>query len=220
VAVSLRSLIEAYREYRFQVLLAILVLYIVVSMLLEGSRYEALLRTTLVSFVLLAAMGCLRSRRKKSTLSLWLGVATLIGGWVTVDTGFPGLMILSTGFRIVFFLVVTGTLIFQVATSAEVSLRVIIGAIDGYLLLGMMGGGALSIVEIASPGSFNAAGSTLAHPDLLYYAFITMTTVGYGDISPVAPAARSVAVLLAVAGQLYIAVLMALLVGKYIGSKQ
>jgi voltage-gated potassium channel len=219
VAVSLRSLIEAYREYRFHILLAILVLYIVVSMLLEGSRYEALLRTTLVSFVLLAAMGCLRSRRKKSTLSLWLGVATLIGGWVTVDTGFPGLMIVSTGFRIVFFLVVTGTLIFQVATSAEVSLRVIVGAIDGYLLLGMMGGGALSIVEIASPGSFNAAGSTLAHPDLLYYAFITMTTVGYGDISPVAPAARSVAVLLAVAGQLYIAVLMALLVGKYIGSK-
>lgn len=219
MAVSLRSLFEAYREYRFHILLAILVLYIVVSMLLEGSRYEALLRTTLVSFVLLAAMGCLQSRRKKSTLSLWLGVATLIGGWVTVDTGFPGLMILSTGFRIVFFLVVTGTLIFQVATSAEVSLRVIVGAIDGYLLLGMMGGGALSIVEIAYPGSFNAAGSTLAHPDLLYYAFITMTTVGYGDISPVAPAARSVAVLLAVAGQLYIAVLMALLVGKYIGSK-
>jgi voltage-gated potassium channel len=217
---SLRSAIETYREYRFQVLLAILLLYIIVSMLLEGSRHAALLRTTLVSFVLLASMGCLRSRRKRRTLALWLGMATLIGGWVTVDTGLPGLLILSTGFRIVFFLVVAATLIYQVATSAEVTLGVIVGAIDGYLLLGMMGGGALSIVEIASPGSFSAVGSSLEHPDLLYYAFITMTTVGYGDISPVAPAARSVAVLLAVAGQLYIAVLMALLVGKYIGSKQ
>jgi hypothetical protein len=173
----------------------------------------------LVSLVLLAAMGCVRFKRGGTSLSRWFGLATLISGWISINSGLPALQILSSGFRIIFFLIVAAALIYQDATSAEVSLGIIIGAMDGYLLLGMMGAGAFSIAEISSPGSFTSAGSQLAHPDLLYFAYITMATVGYGDISHVAPMARSLAVLLAVAGQLYIAVLMALLVSKYVGSK-
>ena len=50
----------------------------------------------------------------------------------------------------------------------------------------------------------------------IYYAFITMTTTGYGDIVPLTPVARSLAVFISVTGQLYVAVVIALLVGKYI----
>jgi hypothetical protein len=211
---------ERYRAYSFHILLGILLPYIVVSINLAGTEHEVLIRTTLVSLVLLAAMGCIRFKRGGTSLSRWFGLATLISGWVSINSGLPVLQIVSTGFRIVFFLIMTVALIYQVARSTEVTLGIIIGAMDGYLLLGMMGAGAFSVVEMTSPGSFTSAGSHLAHPDLLYYAYITMATVGYGDISPVAPMARSLAVLLAVAGQLYIAVLMALLVSKYVGSKQ
>ena len=75
------------------------------------------------------------------------------------------------------------------------------------------------ITEIASPGSLKSPDPGLANSDLIYYAFITMTTVGYGDIVPVSPGARSLAVLVAVFGQLYIAILISLLVGKYLSTK-
>jgi len=214
----MRKLADLYAQNKFLVLLVLLLGYVVGSIILEGSDPKDEVRTTLVSLVLLAAMGCLKVKRFRPTIGIWLGVATFVAGWASVNTALPGLSIASLGFRITFFMVVATALIYQVATSAEVTLGIILGAIDGYLLLGMMGAGAFSIVEISAPGSFNGAGAGLTHPDLVYFSFITMATVGYGDISPVAPVARSLAVLLAVAGQFYIAVLMALLVGKYIGT--
>lgn len=210
---------ERYRKYSFYVLLAILLPYIVVSIHLVGVEQEPLIRTSMVSLALLAAMGCVRFKRVGTSASRWFGLATLISGWLSMSSDLPALQILSSGFRIVFFSIVAVALVYQLATSIEVTLGIIVGAIDGYLLLGIMGAGAFSIAEIAHPGSFTSAGSHLAHPDLLYFAYITMATVGYGDITPVAPLARTLAVLLAVAGQLYIAVLMALLVSKYVGSK-
>jgi lysylphosphatidylglycerol synthetase-like protein (DUF2156 family) len=97
------------------------------------------------------------------------------------------------------------------------------GAVCGYLLLGIIWGLLYSAVETAAPGSFRApappsadgAGAS-APPDrgtLSYYSFITLATVGYGDVTPVTPLARTLAWLEAVTGQFYLAVLVAGLVG-------
>jgi voltage-gated potassium channel len=71
------------------------------------------------------------------------------------------------------------------------------------------------------PGSFQAAGemadalklAETREPVLTYYSFVTMTTVGYGDITPLSPPARTLAWLEAMMGQFYIAVLVAFVVG-------
>ena len=105
-------------------------------------------------------------------------------------------------------------------TQGSVSLDSIFGAICAYLLLGMAWGRLFGI-EVLQPGSFQATGkmadalkSTEARgPVLDYYSFVTMTTVGYGDITPVSPPARTLAWLEAMMGQFYIAVLVAALVG-------
>ncbi len=97
----------------------------------------------------------------------------------------------------------------------------IFGAICAYLLLGMAWGSLYSVIEVMQPGSFQATGKmadalTSAEargPVLVYYSFVTMTTVGYGDITPVSPPARTLAWLEAMTGQFYIAVLVAGLVG-------
>ncbi len=87
------------------------------------------------------------------------------------------------------------------------------GGIAGYLLLGLVWAQAYALVEILHPGSFSGAISAEAgHRGFAYFSFVTLTTVGYGDILPVHPAARSLAMLEAVTGPLYVAILLARLV--------
>ena len=75
---------------------------------------------------------------------------------------------------------------------------------------------------MAIPDSFNGLSSTnigTQLPELVYYSFVTITTLGYGDLTPVKPLARTVAFLEGFVGQFYVAVLVAWLVGMYLSSK-
>jgi len=97
----------------------------------------------------------------------------------------------------------------------------IFGALVGYLLLGIIWSILYSAVEMAFPGSFRVSASegmevTVAAPgrgDLSYFSFITLATVGYGDVTPTTPLARTLAWIEAIVGQFYLAVLVAGLVG-------
>lgn len=214
--VNRRTLRALVTRHRFSILLTVLLLYVLAAPFIEDSTHGMLLHATLISMVLLAAIGCLDSRKLGFATSRWFGVLTLVSGWVTVASDVPPLVVLSAAFRIVFFAVVTTALIGQIAATPRVTLGTIVGAISGYLLLGIIGTAGFVIVEAAGSGSLRADPMPLTPSAYLYYAFITMATVGYGDIVPVAPAARSLAILLAIAGQLYIAVLIAIIVGKYL----
>jgi hypothetical protein len=80
-----------------------------------------------------------------------------------------------------------------------------------------------TLVESMSPGAFTGFSPSEDRSwdsEWLYFSFVTMTTLGYGDILPVSAIARGLAYLQAVAGQFYIAVLVAGLVGAYIGERQ
>lgn len=95
----------------------------------------------------------------------------------------------------------------------------IFGAICVYLLLGLLLGLTNMLIYRFVPGSFNgidASGAAMDGFTMIYYTFVTMTTLGYGDISPEGPLARAVAYLAAIAGQFYIAILVAMLVSQYI----
>ncbi len=88
-----------------------------------------------------------------------------------------------------------------------------------YLLLGLFLGLTNMLIYIYMPGSFNgidASEAATAGFTLIYYTFVTMTTLGYGDVTPTGPLARVVAYLAAIAGQFYIAILVAMLVSQYI----
>jgi hypothetical protein len=96
----------------------------------------------------------------------------------------------------------------------------VFGAVVLYLLLGVLWAVAYQLVERLSPGAFTGhtdAGDELA--EWAYFSFVTLTTVGYGDITPVALAARSLSILEALVGQLYPAVIIARLVSLQVGSK-
>lgn len=103
---------------------------------------------------------------------------------------------------------------------ATVSVNHITGAICIYMLFGVIWAILYQIVESLSPGSFKGLDAYEGGQPLIYYSFVTLTTLGYGDISPLKPAARALAYLQAVFGQVYLAVLVAGLVGMRISSLQ
>ncbi len=103
----------------------------------------------------------------------------------------------------------------------RVSGDAIFGAVCGYLLLGIIWSLLYGAAETASPGSFvtappkgeDVAAVRLHRDDLSYFSFITLATVGYGDVTPTTPLARMLAWTEAITGQFYLAILVAGLVG-------
>jgi hypothetical protein len=109
----------------------------------------------------------------------------------------------------------------QVFSRGPVTVHRIQGAVAVYLLLGLAWASAYELLSLRHPDAFTgAAGSGEgAGENWLYFSFVTLTTMGYGDITPVHPAARSLATLEALVGQLYPAILLARLVSLEVQSK-
>jgi len=107
----------------------------------------------------------------------------------------------------------------QVLIGTDISLNRLVGAICVYLLLGVIWAVAYSLLDMLVPGSFHGMASTTDFAwsgDWLYFSFVTMTTLGYGDILALTPTARALAYMQAVFGQFYVAILVAGLVSAYI----
>jgi len=123
----------------------------------------------------------------------------------------------------VFLLMATFNTLRQVAVGNDISPNRIVGAICVYLLLGVMWSIAYTVLEFSQPGSFKGLTELVSpvwNPDLIYFSFVTITTLGYGDITPLTQTARTLSFLEAIVGQFYIAVLVAGLVSAYISTKQ
>ena len=112
----------------------------------------------------------------------------------------------------------------HIAKSKKVDATIIVNSINGYLLIGILGSALLAMAEILQKslyhldtGAINFAGGTArGFHDFLYFSFVTLTTLGYGDVTPVSAFAKSVTVIIAVTGQLYLTILIAMLVGKFL----
>ncbi len=104
----------------------------------------------------------------------------------------------------------------QVLLDDDVDLNRLTGAICVYLLFGFMFGLIHILTAWLLPGSYAGVGSPEAHSEgvkYMYYSFVTLTTLGYGDITPVRPLASAVAYIEAVIGVFYVAILVGALVG-------
>ena len=141
--------------------------------------------------------------------------------------GVPIPRALVFGFTTAFLALLTTVVVFTVVRGDIMSTDTLIGGICAYFLLGITWGTAYALVELLSPGSFAVASSLAAagnwgvptHPItplLEYYSFVTLTTVGYGDMSPLSEGARVLSVAEVLVGQLYLAVLIGRLVGSQI----
>ncbi len=120
----------------------------------------------------------------------------------------------------VFLFLITISLIVHVALSKDVNANIIFSAINGYLLLGIIGAISFIIFDSFEKDSLLNNVQNPELKDFLYFSFVTLSTLGYGDITPASDAGRVIALVLAISGQLYIAILIAMLVGKFLNNQQ
>ena len=121
---------------------------------------------------------------------------------------------------IVFYGFACWLIIKHLTRSQEVTADTIIGALSLYMLFGIIFMNGYVIAEYIEPGSFYVSGAQnptghFGPGDLLYFSYVTLTTLGYGDITPVLSIARSLAVLEATLGVMFMAVVIGRVVGIY-----
>ena len=205
-------------------------LFLLVSYpLFEDRKMGAITLDVLFSVILVSSTYAVSHQRKVLLVALALGVPTILSWWAVRLFASSGVDVAGLSLSVVFFVFVIAIILRSILLRDDVTVDVIFGAMSVYLLLGVTWTFIFAIVEITNPGSFSfgsfgpeAIGST-RHGELRffsYFSLVTLTTLGYGDITPVAPIARSLASLEAVVGQLYIAVLVARLVGIHTAQKR
>lgn len=112
-----------------------------------------------------------------------------------------------------FIIFIVGLVIKDLLARKHVDIYALAEAINGYLLLAIMFISLVAFCDLNIAGSYNTAGTNAM--ELVYYTMITLTTAGYGDITPQLPVSQSISMLIAVTGQFYVAIIVAILVGKY-----
>lgn len=161
-------------------------------------------------------------------LVVGLAIIALVTHWLRHVAAHEALLTAAYSSTILFLgLAASGTLS-RVLRQGRVTSHRIQGAIAVYLMLGLIWGFAYSLVELHHPGSFNLPGTAIDAAresdenmrDLVYFSFVTLTTLGYGDIAPKSPHARTLATLEALVGQLYLVILIARLVSLWAAEEQ
>jgi len=100
----------------------------------------------------------------------------------------------------------------------EVDVNTVLSAVSGYILIGLLFGILIFVVELISPGNFTNEFS-LTYFDSIYFSFVTMSTLGYGDISPVTQEGKSLVIITTLVGQFYMVIIVGIIVGKFISNK-
>jgi hypothetical protein len=185
---------------------------------IEELPNSKLIEAALLSVVLGAAVLAVGGRRA-TLIAACVLVAPVVGArWLHLFHLHDG----TYTFYIASFLVFIAFVGFQflrfILRSPRVNSEVLCAAVATYLLLGLLWASAYTLVARLVPGSFSgvAAGSQPLHGfDALYFSLITLTTVGYGYIAPLSGPARMLAMIEAVTGTMYMAMLVARLVSAY-----
>jgi voltage-gated potassium channel len=117
---------------------------------------------------------------------------------------------------VIMFFTLFHELLIQIFKSEKITLNVVLGAFSGYVMIGIIGFFVIYGLYLIQPGSYKISGEPIN--DLFYYSFITLSTIGYGDISPLTIPAKNIAVILGLVGQFYNAIVMAAIIGKFLQS--
>lgn len=158
-----------------------------------------------------------------TTKILWIRWASFLAAIIDFMVTFVNsyfdhfwLEIIDISFTLIVLLFLSGAVLVRVFHDGKVNFYRILGSVSAYILIGMVFGYLYYLCWLFDPGAFISNHplqvSADQHYDLTYFSFVTLFTVGYGDISPGIPAVRSLATLEGLIGQLYPVILIARLV--------
>lgn len=225
VTMNTKSTIQNYivaRRRRLSMieLLVSLLLLLIFSPFLMHALYGRVIEGVLLTTVLVMAVVVVGASRKSRVIIIVLAIPAVLGKWINHFR--PDLVpfsvsltagLLFTGFVIVHLLHFT-------LTARRVDTEVLCAAISNYLMIGLFWTFAYNLAAIFVPDSFAYSTGPIIDHSLLgftgyYFSFVTLSTIGYGDITPLSSVARMLAVLEAITGTFYMTILVARLVAIY-----
>jgi len=222
----MKSVLERLRFRRFSAvqLLIALGIFFTFAPFVEEIEGGELIVSILFSLVLLAGVLAVADRKRVLVIALVLAVPAVGGRWINhfrPDLVPPAVFLVGGLILIIF---VVAHLLRFILRAPSVTTEVLCASISAYLMLGLMWTMAYWLVDQLTPGgafSFNtnAGPRSINGFNGFYFSFITLSTVGYGDITPVSRIARWLAAMEAMTGLLYVAVLIARLVSLYSAPK-
>ncbi len=158
--------------------------------------------------------------KDESNYYFYIPAIMIVLTWLTEILHFPLLAEITGIISTFFFFIIIIFLVIRVARSKTVGMLEFLESINVYLLLGIAGSLLFRMVYTQNHDAYNPPGEILkSQADFIYYSFVTMTTLGYGDITPNVSLARSLSIFFSVSGQLYLTMIIAMLVGKYLSRK-
>lgn len=211
--------VQAVARGRFTYLLAFMFVSILMFPFLVESTYGPPVMQVLYAFMFISALHAVKEIPWVFRMGILLFVVALVSHWWMILALSPIAVVTATFCAIVFFFFIALSLLFHVFGHERVNSDTIAGAICVFLLIGIIWMLAYQAIHFFNPKAFNnivAEGfSPAAIVDLAYFSFVTLTTVGYGDITPISRPVRMFVVTEAILGQIYLTVLVARLVGLY-----
>jgi hypothetical protein len=214
-------------DHIYRNLIVALAILFVSSPILDYLFGSATIDSFLIAGFLLFALYEITRRRADVVIGLVLGIPAVAGGIAnaaTPDT--PMFNAVPTVLTALFLGFLVWRILKDVFAGTRMTSEQISGAVSAYLLIGLLFSSIYGFISLMDPGAFAYSDPLAAHlaadhrgqsfSVFTYFSFVTMSTLGYGDIAPVSGLARNFAWIQAVLGQLYLAITVATLVGIHI----
>ncbi len=182
----------------------------------QGKPFASLLLSLLYTLIAAAsALSVFRSRRLLVVVCS-LGLPCVVLNWVArlADLGLV-LNLMAAGLLVAFGFVLVAVLLQDILTTSTVTGNTLCRAVSGYMLIGISWAAMYQMLLLLDPGAILPLPSESSWSTCVYFSFITLTTLGFGDIAPVSPFARSLVIMEAVVGPMYLVILIARLVAAY-----
>ncbi|MGD9581684.1 MAG: potassium channel family protein [Vampirovibrionia bacterium] len=200
-------------KYTFLLFSLILMIFL---MPVSDASGESLISTIVMSVILIGSIYSIIQNKKFLYTSIVLVVASLVINWL--QELWPHNSILHWMFLIqpIFLLYVTVLIVINMIKAENITADIILGSMCGYLLVGVTWGLFFEFLIIIEPNSFSIPIEYITDSDLYYLSFTTISTLGYGDITPKSSLAKAFCVLEAIIGLFYVSTLVARLVALQI----
>jgi voltage-gated potassium channel len=209
-------------RWRHLTLLVLLLVILIVTPILAPLRHGLLVLNVIGATVLVAGSYAISDRRHLFTIGIVLSVVSLIGNWFLVTFPSHWLIVAAHSCVIVLLGFFAVTILAYVVGSGRVTSDKIFAAICAYLLIGYAWAFGYALLNEFQPHAFAAVTDVSPNDyvgrvvQMRYFSFVTLTTVGYGDIVPRSSGAQTMAILEAIVGQFYLVALIGRLVGLHI----
>ena len=203
----------------FEYLFLALILSVLIKPFFKGFIGIQILTNLLLTIIYLAAILTVSNTPKILKLSIALAVPPILFTWLSYFVPGKVINIISLVFSLLFFIYTIFLMLLYLVRQKRVTRSVIMCAMSTYFLMAIMWATAFLLLESVLPGSFQNINIKDPAADFFYFSFVTITTLGYGDILPFTAKAKALIITETILGQLYVAIMIARLVGIQISQE-